>query len=695
MSIQPKVALSQDFLLTVSKLPSAIHSKVLKWAVQFQTNPTSTGINYEKIHDASDPNLKSVRIDKDYRGIVFKPEKDDVYVLLHVDHHDEAYRWASRRKMKVHPITGALQIVVVEEVITTVQSAVRELYAPETLDQTVPLSPLFSHISVDALLDFGVLPEVVEQVRSMTSVSALSGLQSALTVAAYEALILLAEGFTVEDIRDDLETKRLASINTSDFAASLEVDESLSSFYVVENEDELTAVLNSPLSQWRIFLHPKQRRMATTDASGPMRVLGGAGTGKTVLAMHRAKWLAENRTEPGQRVLFTTFTRNLVGDIAANLETLCSKDTLAKIEVTNLDRWVKGYLSSKMYEHRIQYDLNGDARVAWEKALALRDTSLILDADFYETEWEQIVAANGISTLDEYRTARRAGRGGVLHRKVRDAIWPVFEEFRSQLTARKLKMVDDAYRDAAALLANEPKPLPYSAIIVDETQDFGPMALRLLRQMIPTGANDLFFVGDGHQRIYKRNRAAMSRCGISIVGRSRKLHLNYRTTDEIRRVATALLEGYPIDDLDEGLDSSKGYISLSHGPVPDIQRMDNLDRAIETAISAALTWRSSSAELSLTQCIIVPNGKIRTDIVNALSLKDAPIFLIDADHRDKGDTNAIRLATMHRAKGLEFDRVTVLVSKSVLDGPHADETDRKMLYVALTRAKREAQIVAY
>lgn len=697
MNIRPKVALSQDFLLTISKLPSAVHSKVLKWTVQFQTNPTSPGINYEKIYDALDPNLKSVRIDKDYRGILFKPEKDELYILLHVDHHDDAYRWASRRQMKVHPITGALQIILVEETAPLALPGVPEQTPVENPVTAAPPPPLFAHVSTEDLLFFGVPAEAIARVEAVTDPAQMSELQPRMDVAAFEALSLLADGFTVAEVREDLESRRAAAIDTSDYAASLETDESRSSFYIVDNEEELTAVLNSPLSQWRIFLHPKQRRLATSDASGPMRVLGGAGTGKTVLAMHRARWLAENRTGPGQKVLVTTFTRNLAGDIAANLETLCSRETFSKIEVVNLDRWVKNYLSSKLYEHRIQYDLNGEARSAWEKAMAVRDTSLPLAEDFYREEWEQVVAANGISTLDDYRTARRPGRGGVLHRKMRDAIWPVFEEFRSQLTMRKLKMVEDAYRDAAALLAGETstKPLPYSAIIVDETQDFGPMALRLLRQMVPPRANDLFFVGDGHQRIYKRHRTAMSKCGINIVGRSRKLNLNYRTTDEIRRVATALLDGYPVDDLDEGLDSNKGYTSLSHGPLPDIQRTDNLDRAIETACASAVAWQAVSDEHALTQCIIVPNSKIQTDMANALSLKAAPTFLIDADHRDKGDIDAIRLATMHRAKGLEFDRVTVLVSKNVLDGPDADETERKMLYVALTRAKREARIVAY
>ena len=394
-------------------------------------------------------------------------------------------------------------------------------------------------------------------------------------------------------------------------------------------------------------------------------------------------------------MLFATFTRNLASDIQTNLETLCSKDTLGKIEVTNLDRWVKGFLAGKLYEHRILYDLRGDALPAWEKAMALRDTNLDLPVDFYVSEWEQVVAANGISTLDEYRAARRQGRGSTLRRKERDLIWPVFEEFRSQLTARKMKMVDDAYRDAAALIAADDAPQKYSGIIVDETQDFGPMALRLLRSIIPSGQNDLFFVGDGHQRIYKRNRAAMSKCGINIVGRSRKLNLNYRTTDEIRRVATNLLEGYPIDDLDDGLDSSKGYTSLSHGPVPEVYRTDNLDRAVEQAVACAQEWRQPFGDLTFSQCIIVPNTKIRNDITTALVEQSVTVVVIEADNRDKGDVSAVRLSTMHRAKGLEFDRVIVLISKLVLDGPEADDTDRKMLYVALTRAKREARIISY
>ena len=693
MTIQPRVALSHEFLANLSRLPATVHSKVLKWTVMFQTNPTSSAINYEKILKALDPNLKSVRIDRDYRGIIFKPPKDDVYVLLHVAHHDEAYQWAARRQIRVHPMSGALQILVTEEKVTdSVTAPTQSAVETETLAQE-PANRFFSHLTHDDMAFLGVPEELYARVESVCSADDLLALARLLNIETYEALGLLADGFTVAEVREDIASKREGRFDPENFKASLDTPESRSSFYVAESEDELVSVLNSPLAEWRIFLHPKQRRLARMDAGGPVRVLGGAGTGKTVLAMHRARWLAENYTLPGKRVLVTTFTRNLAGDIAANLETLCSKETLSKIEVTNLDRWVRGFLQDRSYDFKIVYELHAEAKTCWDRALAASPTTLQLPADFYEKEWEQVVAANGITTLDEYRTARRVGRGTTLTRKMRDEIWPVFEDFRARMTAARMKMVDDAYRDAATLIAAEGKAQPYSAIVVDETQDFGPMALRLLRAMIAPGRSDLFFVGDGHQRIYRRNRAAMSKCGINIVGRSHRLNINYRTTDQIRRAATALLEGCAIDDLDDGTDTSRGYRSVAFGPAPTTDYYDSLDMAAAAAVGAAIAQMNTQGIRSV--CIITPTISDREMIANSLQNQGQPFHKIEADTRDKPDESGIRLATMHRAKGLEFDSVVVLARKAAINGTTEDETERKLLYVALTRARKEAKIVGW
>jgi superfamily I DNA/RNA helicase len=471
----------------------------------------------------------------------------------------------------------------------------------------------------------------------------------------------------------------------------VETAESQSRFVVVENDAALTAIMNAPLAQWRVFLHPLQKRLAVGNRSGPVRVLGGAGTGKTVLAMHRARWLAEHATPAGKKVLVTTFTRNLALDIETNLTTLCTRDLMSRIEVRNLDAWVLRFLRSKRYEQSIVYGRQDEAAECWHRALAIKDATLGLDEEFYAVELEQVVLAQGVATLDAYRAARRVGRGVVLSRAKRDAIWPVFEEYRAQLASRRLKEVDDAYRDAAQLIAKEGHH-PYAAIVVDETQDFGPQALRLLRALIKPGTNDLFFVGDGHQRIYHRNKAAMSRSGIDIRGRARKLYINYRTTDEIRRHAVALLEGVAVDDLDDGRDDNRRYTSLSHGPAPIMESCPSREALVARVQAILAAWGvvPAAAHLDAT-CIMAESKASRDQLMVALRVAGYAVEAIEADTRLSAETRGLLFATMHRAKGLEFQNV-IVTSTTVHQG-HSAAVAPQLLYVALTRAKQRAALL--
>jgi hypothetical protein len=694
MSFKPKVALSNDFLIQLSKLPSSVHTKVMKWAIRFQADPKSPGINYENIKAARDPNLKSVRLDGDWRGIVFKPSSGDVYVLLYIDHHDAAYRWAENRKITVNPVTGAMQLVSFEQVTDAEPTPIAQTSPREPTRQQAPAPVgMFAQLEDRELMSLGVPAELVPLVRGIASEGDLDEIQARLPVEAYEGLFLVAAGDTVSQVLNERETRVDKVIDTQDFATALSTPESGSRFVVVSDDEALTAILNAPLAQWRVFLHPTQQKLAVGDRSGPVRVLGGAGTGKTVLAMHRAKWLAENRTPDAQKVLFTTFTRNLAGDIEQNLKTLCSGSTLSKLEVRNLDAWVNSFMRGKKLEHRIVYDHKQDGpKQAWEAALAVRDTTIDLPENFYEQELEHVILAQGITTLDAYRTARRTGRGVVLSRAKRDAAWPVFEEYRGQLASRKLKEVDDAYREIADLLrAPDAAALPYSAIVVDETQDFGPQALKLLRAMIASGKNDLFFVGDGHQRIYSRHRAAMSKCGIDIRGRSRKLYINYRTTDEIRRQAVALLEGIEIDDLDDGHDETRRYRSLSHGPKPLVVTVVGLEAAYSEVDKFLHQWGSERSEL--TTCVVASSEKNRDAIAHQLQSAGVKTIAITAQSNHTDERGAVYMSTMHRAKGLEFDCVAVVATRDYAGQPAEGSNQRQLLYVALTRAKQGALLV--
>ena len=421
-----------------------------------------------------------------------------------------------------------------------------------------------------------------------------------------------------------------------------------------------------------------------------MRVLGGAGTGKTVLAMHRAKWLAEHRASNDHKVFFTTFTRNLAADIEENLKTLCSSAVMEKIEVKNLDAWVYGFLRRHKYEHKIIFNRkSADAADAWQRALALQDTTLQLPQNFYEEELERVVLAQGVSSRDTYRLAKRTGRGTILTRSKRDAIWPVFEEYRAQLASRKLKEVDDAYRDAVALLQNNPQP--YSSIIVDETQDFGQQALRLLRAMVAAAPNDLFLVGDGHQRIYTRNRSSMSASGINIKGRSRKLYLNYRTTEEIRRLAVATLEGCEVDDLDDGSDEVRRYKSLSHGPIPKMLTFQHLEGALESLIPLL----GQSIDEGRSVCVIVPKKHDAETVHGHLQQNGITARILKPDERDQPDSALVRIATMHRAKGLEFDEVVLLIPEEWSQTESITDNSKQLQYVAMTRAKKIVTVLKY
>ena len=692
MSLAPRVALSQDFLLKLGKLPSAVHTRIVKWALKFQQDPTAAGINYEMIKGARDSNLRSVRIDQDWRGIVFKPELGDIYILLHVDHHDDAYRWAERRKIAVNPATGALQVVSLEAVEESPETSPKAAIAPvigaETAAAVVSAPALFANVTDEALVQLGTPVEQLPLIRRMRDERDLDAAQGSLPVEAYEGLFLLLAGDNVSAILGERETRVNRAIDTSNFAEALESAESQSRFVVVTSDNEMAAILNAPLAQWRVFLHPLQRKLAVGDRSGPVRILGGAGTGKTVLAMHRAKWLAQNRTPAGQKVLFTTFTRNLALDVAHNMKSLFVDDAaIDKLEVINLDRWVHRYLRSKSYEHRIIYKRDEDA---WGKAMQVVSPGLDLDEGFYIEEWERVVAAQGVRDLDGYRQVSRIGRGTILSRSRRDQVWPVFEEYRTLLSSKRLKDVDDAYHDAALLLASDESPATYSAIVVDETQDFGPQALRLIRAMIARGKNDLFFVGDGHQRIYAKHRAVMSHCGIDIRGRSRKLYLNYRTTDEIRKQAVALLEGRDIDDLDGGQDDNRRYKSLSHGPAPEVIEVSDSSEAARVAADRVQQWWGESDDpVRPSVCVMAHSKATRDQVARALQASGIAVSTIEADTAAGAVNDTVQVSTMHRAKGLEFDRVVVL-AQGILN----DDADlAKLVYVAMTRAKSMAVLV--
>ena len=727
------VALSNDFFKAFARLPEKARGKVATFISKFRANPRGTGLNYERIEGGKDPFIRSLRVDQDIRCIVRAPDEGNTYVLLWIDKHDDAYQWARRRTCHVNRVSGALQVVDVEaaEMAVGAETAGGDAFAaaasadlasnasaskngpaptpaPQAAEAQAPARSapsVFIHCSDDQLMQLGVPEALLPAVRAVTSEESLARLIEWVPQDCVDGLILLADGKPIEAVVEELERQRPAEIDPSDVAAALETPESQAQFLVITDDDVLEAMLSAPLECWRVFLHPSQRRLVERTWSGPVRVLGGAGTGKTVVAMHRARWLAQQLIKSGApgRVLFTTFTRNLATDIRANLTKICSPEQLQRIEVIPLDGWVMNFLKSQGLQVRV---FNDEARKScWSLAMDVADTSLGLAERFYQEEWQEVVLAQGCRSRDDYLVARRVGRGTRLSREQRSRIWPVFDAVRAEFRQRGLWEPEEAKQIAADLL-NQPERAPlYAAVVVDEAQDLDLASFSLLRALVGEArANDLFIVGDPHQRIYGKP-VVLSRCGIDIRGRSKKLRINYRTTEETRAWATAVLHGVDFDDLDGGSESASDYRSLLHGDAPLVQGFEDPADEQRFLVTTLRQLRDEQQSLAST-CVTARTNKAVEKLNGLLKAEGFATRVINADESDDPSDPALRLATMHRVKGLEFDQVflpeldasqmplQVELNKrpDQLSKDLFEQQERSLLHVAATRAKKRVVV---
>ena len=685
------VAISQDFFNSFAALPKSKQNRVMEFLSKFRSNPEANGFNYEKIQNASEPNMRSVRIDDTYRAILIREEGTNVYLLLWVDHHDEAYDWAIRKRCVLNHATGSIQIYEIQE-------ATQE---PET--STAPEEKkLFASVGDEVLKKLGVPEDLISYARTLTD-SSFDAAKDKLPRDAFEALDYVRVGIdpneVIAELYGDTDTEK-----TGDMASALQNPITKMQFYIAEGEEDLKAMMNAPLEKWRVYLHPSQRRIVQKEYKGPARILGGAGTGKTVVAMHRAKELASHCLG-NEKILFTTFTENLAADILENLRKICTPDIMKHIEVVHLDQWVNRYLRAHDYPYTIVY--GNPIEEMWKKAETFTGEDFDFPEDFFQEEWETVVQAQNVQTVAEYVKVSRPGRGIRLDRKTRMRVWKVFEEYRALMDAEKVCDSACAMNECAQLVTAGPEVRLYTSVIVDEGQDFGPSAYRLLRAIAGSEhTNDLFIVGDAHQRIYK-NKVTLSRCGINVRGRSGKLRMNYRTTEEIRHRAMNVLSGLSFDDLDDGIDDGKGYISLSHGAEPTVTTFDTqeqetieLVKNIRDQIEAGIDPREI--------CVVARTNALVDEYKKYITAAGIACFEVKRKQADDRSRMGVRLATMHRVKGLEFTIVFIVAAnknyvplKSAVN--RTDPTEREaammgercLLYVAMTRAKKMVIISAY
>jgi superfamily I DNA/RNA helicase len=637
-----------------------------------QLNPAHPSLRMHRIDTSRDRHFWSVRVNQDIRIVVH--QTDTTLTLCYVDHHIPAYRWAERRKLEAHPKTGALQLVEFRE-------TVREIVVPVFVEGAKPSKPaLFGSVSDDSLLSFGVPVEVLDEVRGADEDS-FFGIAARLPAEAAEALLQLAVG----------EAPSAATVLAAGQDPLFHPD-SRRRFVVVADSTEMAAALEYPWDQWMLYLHPTQRQLVEATLTGPFRIGGSAGTGKTIVALHRAVQLL--RRYPEHRVLLTTFSETLAERLREQVRKLLTTtpSLRERLEVQPL-----AAMASRLYglEHGAPKIAAREQILPWLEEAAQKHGATRFSSHFLWSEWLYVVDGWQLTDWESYRVVPRIGRKTRLAEAPRRLLWDVFAEILERLRAFGMMTEAQIYAALARDMHNRARP-PYEHIVVDEAQDISIPQLRFLAAIGLREAEGLFFAGDLGQRIFQP-AFSWKAVGVDIRGRSRVLKVNYRTSHEIRRRADGLLAP-EVSDVDGNIDSRLGTTSVFNGPEPEM--CAEVDQRAETA--TAVRWLRECLDSGIDAGQIGVFVRSEAEFPRAEgALQAAGIEYVTLDRQPGYRGTKAALATMHLAKGLEFRAVAVMCCdddvipsshrvKAASDPAELEEiveTEGHLLYVACTRAR--------
>ena len=669
-------------------LPKKVQKKVVEFQDKFKKNPHGHAINLEPIAGFKDGNMRTARIGDDYRAIIGLLPNDD-YCLLYVDHHDEAMQWARNKRFERNKMTGTIQVV---PILTTAEPA-------STVSATETSQPLpFAAYSDEQLLKIGVPENLLALVRGIRDLEDLDKNEDNLPADVFEHLFDLLDEKNIDQIIAEIEEGR----NASDDAQNAN---NKSHFIEITGENELEKYLDGDFEKWQIFLHPTQRVLVESDYKGSVKVTGGGGTGKSVAALHRLKRLSEGA--PRKSILYTTYTKALIRNVRQKIRNLHVNEDACVID--NID----GLLSEVASKYgikpkgwnvldyiKVDYGRTKNQEI-WEDIVDNNLTAF--DADFLYQEYLDVIAYNNITDLKAYLRQPRRGRSKALSVKQRMEIWKLVEMYVAEKKEQHYFDRSELFNITANYL-NDNGIHPFAHIIADEIQDFSNPELRFLRALTPEGPNDLFMVGDPYQRIYNNRQINFSSVGINVRGkRSRRLKVNYRTTEEIKRQAVSVVKGCAYDNFDGEAEKLDGYVSLMHGPQPEYyvypspqEEQNAVLKFIKECHEGGISYKDIA--------IANPRRDGLRDFQSSLHISGMPYK--NLENSDNGDVDGIVLSTMHNMKGLEFKVVIItgINHNSFPSKPYnwngmdkREQTNhmmnqRSLMYVAITRAMQKVLI---
>jgi mRNA-degrading endonuclease RelE of RelBE toxin-antitoxin system len=686
-----RLFLSDSFFDKLVELPKNIQQNVRAFQRKFRENSQSSGIHLEKIAQFKDSSLRSARVDGEYRAILGSLGSDN-YMLLYVDKHDLAYDWAKNKKFQWNEHTQTCQIMELQYVSVEVPT--------ETEEQQD--GGAFAEISDEQLLKIGVPEELLPLTRTIKDLNDLDHLEKNFPQDAFENLFALLDGEDVESIIADIDEGKAKSGEDS-----LLSNNNKRRFVELTDDEYLAQILDEGMEKWQLFLHPSQSKLVTSNYKGTIKVSGSAGTGKTIAAIHRLKHLCENIDA---RVLFTTYTKALMENLADSVTKMGIPSQ--RYALSNIDKVLMEVAS--VYNvlpngfHVLDYTGDEHSKSLWSEVLEHEVSEF--DEDFLYTEYIDVIVYNNNKTVRDYLVQARIGRAKALSRKQRIEVWNLKEKYEALKQQRRAVDRLELFNMTANYL-NENNIHPYTNVIADEFQDFSNPELRFLRALVAEGLNDLFLTGDPFQRIYSGRKINFSNVGINVRGKkSVKLKVNYRTTEEIKRIAVAVVKGQKYDDLDGGEENNKGYISLVHGERPTYKMVGGIQEEMQLVFQ----YLKSCEESGIQPYEVCIAARTRTlykavqDEFHRLKLK----YNERKNGSKIGHEDGISLCTLHSLKGLEY-RVMILIgvdeksmpSQATSSQPFVsmDAAERKdylagirsLLYVAITRARQAVFIIGY
>lgn len=692
-----RLFLSDSFFDKFTELPRNIQQGIKEFQKKFRENSTSGSIHLESITQFRDSSLRSARVTGEYRAILGSLGQDN-YMLLYVDKHDQAYHWAQNKRFAWNEHTQSCQIIPVSIEPT------EENPTAYTQTDSEMQKGILSKVEIDKLLKIGVPEELISFAKTIKDLDDLDRAESKLPQDAYENLFSIFDGDNIDDIIAEMEAGK-----AKEGEDTLLSNNNKRRFIELTDDECLAQIMEEGMEKWQLFLHPSQSKLVNSDYKGTTKVSGSAGTGKTIAALHRLKHLCEQQDA---HVLFTTYTTALMNNISQSVDKM--RIPSQRYELTNIDKVLRQVAEENHVLPNgfdiLDYGSDSDekAKALWQEVL---DTEISeFNEDFLHSEYIDVIVYNNNKDLKSYLVQARTGRTKALSRKQRVEIWKLKEKYESlKIQRRKVDRMELFNTTANYLIENDIHP--YTHIIADEFQDFSNPELRFLHALVKEGRNDLFLTGDPYQRIYSGRKINFSTAGINVRGkRSQKLKVNYRTTEEIKRMAVSVVKDQKYDDLDGGEENNKGYISLVHGERPSYKifksSIDEVKQVIHY-LDICETEGIRAKEI----CIASKTRAMYKDVQDELHRKGVKYCEVKNGDR-KGDKNGLSFSTFHSLKGLEF-RVVILIGVTERSMPSVVSSNypfmemdaaeqkeylaniRSLLYVAITRARQLVFITGY